>query len=80
MDRTELSKNSVRGLLAFRELLVRHPEWRERVTHIALAYPSRHDLPEYRAYTAEVMRTAAAVNEELGTPGWTAVRLHVEVA
>ena len=54
IDRTELSKNIVRGLLAFRELLATHPEWRERVVHLAFAYPSRHDLPEYRAYTAEV--------------------------
>ena len=42
-----------------------------RVVHLALAYPSRHDLPEYRAYTAEVMSTAVAINDELGTPGWT---------
>ena len=78
IDRTELSKNIVRGLLAFRELLATHPEWRERVVHLALAYPSRHDLPEYRAYTAEVMSTAAAINDELGTPGWRPVELHVE--
>jgi trehalose 6-phosphate synthase len=78
IDRTELSKNIVRGLLAFRELLSTHPEWRQRVVHLALAYPSRHDLPEYRAYTAEVMSTAAAINDELGTPGWLPVHLHVE--
>ncbi len=78
IDRTELSKNIVRGLLAFRELLATHPEWRERVVHLALAYPSRHDLPEYRAYTAEVMSTAAAINDELGTPGWMPVHLYVE--
>jgi trehalose 6-phosphate synthase len=78
IDRTELSKNIVRGLLAYRELLATHPEWRERVVHLALAYPSRHDLPEYRAYTAEVMSTAAAINDELGTPGWLPVHLHVE--
>ncbi len=45
VDRTELSKNIVRGLEAFRELLRRFPEHRERVVHLAFAYPSRHDLP-----------------------------------
>ncbi len=63
IDRTELLKNIVRGLLAFRELLATHPEWRERVVHLALAYPSRHDLPEYRAYTAEVMSILKAQPE-----------------
>jgi trehalose 6-phosphate synthase len=78
IDRTELSKNIVRGLLAFRELLITHPEWRGQVVHLALAYPSRHDLPEYRAYTAEVMSTAVAINDELGTEGWRPVELYVE--
>ena len=36
-----------------------HPEWRGRVVHVAFAYPSRHDLPEYREYTAPVQRLAA---------------------
>jgi transitional endoplasmic reticulum ATPase len=58
IDRTELSKNIVRGLMAFRELLRTRPEWHERVVHLAFAYPSRHDLPEYREYTASVQRTA----------------------
>src|SRR5919204_333119 len=31
VDRTELSKNVWRGLLAFRELLRTHPEWQDRV-------------------------------------------------
>ena len=43
VDRTELSKNIVRGLAAYRELLATRPEWRGRVTHLAFAYPSRSD-------------------------------------
>ncbi|MFD9565267.1 trehalose-6-phosphate synthase [Streptomyces sp. NPDC059994] len=78
VDRTELSKNIVRGLLAYRQLLADHPEWRERVVHVAFAYPSRQDLAVYRDYTAEVARTAAAINQAYGTPGWTPVLLHVE--
>lgn len=78
VDRTELSKNIVRGLLAYRELLENRPEWRERVVHIALAYPSRQDLAVYRDYTAEVSRLAAEINETWGTPGWTPVIVHVK--
>ncbi|CAL9534628.1 Trehalose-6-phosphate synthase [Streptomyces sp. enrichment culture] len=78
VDRTELSKNIVRGLLAYRRLLADRPEWRERVVHVAFAYPSRQDLAVYREYTAEVRRVAEEINAEYGTDGWTPVVLHVE--
>ncbi|MFD7242862.1 alpha,alpha-trehalose-phosphate synthase (UDP-forming) [Streptomyces massasporeus] len=78
VDRTELSKNIVRGLLAYRRLLEAHAEWRERVVHVAFAYPSRQDLAVYRDYTAEVQRLADEINAEYGTPGWKPVVLHVK--
>jgi trehalose 6-phosphate synthase len=78
VDRTELSKNIVRGLLAYRQLLDDQPSWRERVVHVAFAYPSRQDLAVYREYTAEVQRVAHEINERYGTPGWTPVVLHVK--
>lgn len=78
VDRTELSKNIVRGLLAYRQLLEDHPEWRERVVHVAFAYPSRQDLAVYRDYTAEVQRVATEINSQYGTPDWTPVVLHVK--
>ena len=78
VDRTELSKNIVRGLLAYRELLRTHPELHGAVVHLALAYPSRHDLPEYREYTAEVQRVAQDIVDEFGTPDWTPLILEVD--
>ncbi|WP_055490512.1 trehalose-6-phosphate synthase [Streptomyces sp. TP-A0356] len=78
VDRTELSKNIVRGLLAYEELLRSRPEWRERVVHVAFAYPSRQDLAVYREYTAEVQRVATEINSRYGTPGWIPVELHVK--
>jgi trehalose 6-phosphate synthase len=77
VDRTELSKNIVRGLAAYRELLVRRPEWRGRVTHLAFAYPSRSGLAEYRAYTARVHELAAEINAEFATPDWEPLILDV---
>jgi len=77
VDRTELSKNIVRGLAAYRELLVNHPEWRGRVVHLVFAYPSRYDLPEYREYTEAVREAAARITEEFGTPGWNPLILQV---
>ncbi|RII13713.1 Trehalose-phosphate synthase [Streptomyces sp. YIM 130001] len=78
VDRTELSKNIVRGLQAYRLLLETRPEWRERVVHLAFAYPSRQDLAVYRDYTAEVSRVAEEINSTYGTPGWTPVVLHLK--
>ena len=77
MDRTELSKNIVRGLEAYRELLHRYPQWRGEVVHLAFAYPSRHDLPVYREYTGQVQRLAQEVNDEFARPGWEPVVLNV---
>ncbi|WP_030175179.1 alpha,alpha-trehalose-phosphate synthase (UDP-forming) [Spirillospora albida] len=78
IDRTELSKNIVRGLAAYRELLLNHPEWRGRVVHLAFAYPSRTDLPEYRDYTAAVRRAAQQITDEFGTPDWDPLILQVK--
>lgn len=78
VDRTELSKNIVRGLLAYRDLLRRHPEWQGRVMHLAFAYPSRHDLPEYREYTASVQRVAKEIVDEFGSPDWDPLILAVD--
>ncbi|MDI2131213.1 alpha,alpha-trehalose-phosphate synthase (UDP-forming) [Yinghuangia seranimata] len=77
VDRTELSKNIVRGLLAYRDLLRGRPEWHGRVVHIAFAYPSRHDLPEYREYTAAVQRIAKEIDDEFGDDTWQPLMLHV---
>ncbi|MFJ5712119.1 trehalose-6-phosphate synthase [Streptomyces sp. NPDC093105] len=78
VDRTELSKNILRGLLAYRELLTTHPEWRDRVVHLASAYPSRQDLESYRAYTASVVALAEEINAEFGTADWQPVLVSVE--
>jgi trehalose 6-phosphate synthase len=78
VDRTELSKNIVRGLAAYRELLHAQPQWRGRVTHLAFAYPSRSALPEYQAYTARVHELAGEINAEFGTPDWEPLILDVK--
>jgi len=78
VDRTELSKNIVRGLAAYRELLVTRPQWRGRVVHLAFAYPSRSALPEYRAYTERVRQLAREITEDFGTADWDPLILEVK--
>jgi trehalose 6-phosphate synthase len=78
VDRVEPSKNIVRGMLAFEELLVAYPEWRDQVVHVALVYPSRQGLAEYLAYGAEITHTAERINHAWGTASWTPILLQVE--
>jgi trehalose 6-phosphate synthase len=78
VDRTELSKNIVRGLAAYRELLATRPQWRGRVVHLAFAYPSRSALAEYRAYTDQVRELAREINGEFRTADWDPLILEVK--
>jgi trehalose 6-phosphate synthase len=62
VDRTDPSKNVVRGLEAFGVLLDTHPEWRGRARMLALLDPSRQTIPEYVDYVAAIESTAKEVN------------------
>jgi trehalose 6-phosphate synthase len=77
VDRTDPSKNAVRGFEAFGLLLERQPEHRGRVGMLALLDPSRQDVPEYAEYLAAIEAEAAAVNRRFGTDGWQPVDLRV---
>ena len=78
IDRAELSKNILRGLAAYRELLITRPEWRGKVIHVAFAYPSRSSVPGYREYTEKVLRMAARITAEFGTADWDPLILEVK--
>jgi trehalose 6-phosphate synthase len=77
VDRSDPSKNVVRGFRAFALLLERHPELHGNVAMLALLAPSRQDIPEYAEYAAEVETTVREVNDRFGRDGWTPVVLDV---
>jgi len=62
VDRTDPSKNIVRGLRAFGILLDEHPEWRGRVKMLARLDPSREKIAEYAAYREAIAAEADAVD------------------
>jgi trehalose 6-phosphate synthase len=66
VDRTELSKNILRGLQAYGLLLERRAELRGRVVHLALLQPSRRSVPEYRDYIARCTEEAERINARFG--------------
>ncbi len=77
VDRTDPSKNIVRGFTAFELLLSEHPELHEHVVFLALLQPSRQDVPEYATYLAQIGAAAAAVNARFGTGTWQPVDLRL---
>jgi trehalose 6-phosphate synthase len=77
VDRTDPSKNIVRGFLAYDLMLSEHPELLGQVQFLALLQPSRQDVPEYATYLAEIGAAAAAVNAKHGTGTWQPVDLRL---
>jgi trehalose 6-phosphate synthase len=77
VDRTDPSKNVVRGLKAYELFLERHPELHGRVRMLALLDPSRQDIPEYAEYVAAIQRAARAVNDRFQADGWVPLDLRI---
>ncbi|MHB8438867.1 MAG: alpha,alpha-trehalose-phosphate synthase (UDP-forming) [Acidimicrobiales bacterium] len=71
VDRMEPSKNLLRGLAAYDELLGTRADLHGRVVMVAIAYGSRQSLPEYRAYAAEAEQAAQRLNDTWGGRDWT---------
>jgi trehalose 6-phosphate synthase len=77
VDRTDPSKNIVRGFRAFELYLERHPEARGGVGMLALLDPSRQDIPQYAAYIDEVVAVANEVNARFEEGGWRPITLEM---
>jgi trehalose 6-phosphate synthase len=77
VDRTDPSKNIVRGFRAFELYLDAHPEMHERVGLLALLDPSRQDIPEYAEYVGAIQREARRVNDRFQRGGWVPIDLQI---
>jgi trehalose 6-phosphate synthase len=77
VDRTDPSKNVVRGFRAFELFLDEHPELHWRVGMLALLDPSRQDIPEYAEYLGAIQREARRVNDKFAPVGWTPIDLRI---
>jgi trehalose 6-phosphate synthase len=78
VDRTDLSKNIIRGFTAYGRMLGRHPEMREHVTFLAQLQPSRGDIPEYARYSEVIREVVEEINDRHGTNSWKPVVLSME--
>ncbi len=76
-DRAELSKNILRGFIAYEGFLKRNPRWRRRVVMLAFLDPSREEVPEYRSYVRECLAAAKRINREMGEGTWQPISVKV---
>jgi trehalose 6-phosphate synthase len=77
IERTEPSKNIVRGFEAFGEMLELHPEHLGRVKFLAILVPSRLSVDVYQSYLDEIMAAAGRVNAMYGNSDWEPIRILV---
>ena len=73
IDRLDYSKGIPRRLLAFEQLLVRQPAWRERVRLVQVAVPSRAGVAEYQQFREQLDALVGRINGAFGTPTWTPI-------
>jgi trehalose 6-phosphate synthase len=78
VDRTDPSKNIVRGFRAFELYLEMHPEMAGRVGMLALLDPSRQEIAEYAEYLGAIQREARRVNARFQRNGWTPIELEIK--
>lgn len=74
VDRLDYTKGIPERLCAFDEFLDRHPEWRNKVSFVCVAVPSRTRVEEYRKLKERVERLVGSINGRHGTIDWVPVR------
>jgi trehalose 6-phosphate synthase len=78
IDRSEPSKNIIRGLRAYEILLDRAPDLHGEVKMLQFLVPSRSELGVYQTYTDEVIELADSINDNFGDVDWQPVRIFYE--
>ncbi|MEX0801309.1 MAG: trehalose-6-phosphate synthase [Dehalococcoidia bacterium] len=78
VDRSEPSKNVLRGLRVFELLLERFSDLRGRVTLLQFLVPSRSELGVYQTYTDEAFEIIESINDEYGDVDWQPVHVFYE--
>jgi trehalose 6-phosphate synthase/phosphatase len=73
IDRLDYTKGIPRRLLAFEQLLRKHPEWRERVRFIQVAVPSRTNVERYQEFRDMVDTLIGRIHGQFATPSWVPV-------
>lgn len=76
VDRLDYTKGLPERLEAFRSLLRRYPEMREKAIFLQIVVPSREGVAEYQALKANIERLVGEINGEFSVAGWVPVQYH----
>ncbi|MFQ6019381.1 MAG: trehalose-6-phosphate synthase [Dehalococcoidia bacterium] len=78
VDRSEPSKNVVRGLRAWELLLERYPEYRGKASFLHFLVPSRSELSVYQTYADEIFELVDSINDQYADDEWQPVHVFYE--
>lgn len=75
VDRLDYTKGILERLMALEHLLEQRPEYRERLSLVQIAVPSRTSIPAYAHLRMRVNQAVESINAEYQTPHWRPVIL-----
>jgi trehalose 6-phosphate synthase len=70
VERVDYTKGLVERFRALERFFDRNPEYRERMTFVQVASPSRSLIKRYQEFQREVLDTVTEINARLGTRSW----------
>ena len=70
VDRADLSKNIFRGFLAYKALLEKRKDLIGKVTFLAMLYPTRTKISDYREYVQKIRSLTDRINAKFATKSW----------
>jgi trehalose 6-phosphate synthase/phosphatase len=73
IDRLDYSKGISNRLIAFEYFLDKYPEYREKVTLVLLAVPSRINVEQYMYMKREIDELVGKINGKYATINWTPI-------
>ena len=74
VDRLDYSKGLPQRLSGYEQFLETYPAYREKVSLLQIAPPTRDDVDAYKAIRDELEQTAGRINGRFGTVDWTPVQ------
>ncbi|MBC8472186.1 MAG: bifunctional alpha,alpha-trehalose-phosphate synthase (UDP-forming)/trehalose-phosphatase [Planctomycetes bacterium] len=73
VDRLDYTKGILKRLEAYDWFLTKHPEYREKVSLVMVAVPSRTKVEQYALLREDIEKYVGRINGAYGTLGWTPV-------
>ncbi|MBF9224051.1 bifunctional alpha,alpha-trehalose-phosphate synthase (UDP-forming)/trehalose-phosphatase [Hymenobacter ruricola] len=74
IDRLDYTKGIAERLLAFEQLLKRHPEWRGQASLLMVVVPSRDQVAQYQGLKVEIDELVGRINAKYSTIAWTPIQ------